>query len=46
MKCLSSLNKALLCKWSWRFANDRGALWDQVIRGKYGKEQGVGALRK
>ena len=40
VKCLSSLNKALLCKWSWRFANERGALWNQVIRGKYGEEQG------
>ncbi|RVW76760.1 hypothetical protein CK203_050518 [Vitis vinifera] len=40
VKCLSSLNKALSCKWSWRFANERGALWNQVIRGKYGEEQG------
>ena len=40
MKCFSSLNKALLCKRSWRFANKRKALWNQVIRGKYGEEQG------
>ena len=40
VKCLSSCNKALLCKWSWKFANERKALWNQVIRGKYGKEQG------
>ena len=24
VKSLSTLNKALLCKWSWRFANERG----------------------
>ena len=40
VKCLSSLNKALLCKWSGRFANERGALLNQVIRGKCGEEHG------
>ena len=40
VKCLSNLSKALLCKWNWRFANEREALWDQVIRGKYGEERG------
>ena len=40
VKCLSILNKALLCKWSWRFAIEREAFWNQVIRGKYGEEQG------
>ncbi|RVW52857.1 putative ribonuclease H protein [Vitis vinifera] len=25
---------------SWRFANERGVLWNQVISGKYGEEQG------
>ena len=40
VKCLSNLNKALLCKWNWRFANEREALWNQVIRGKYGEERG------
>ena len=25
VKCLSSLNKVLLCKWNWRFTNERGA---------------------
>lgn len=39
VKCLSSLNKAFLCKWNWRFANERGALWNQVIRAKYGEKQ-------
>ncbi|RVW12625.1 putative ribonuclease H protein [Vitis vinifera] len=40
IKCLSNLNKALLSKWNWRFANERGALWNQVIRGKYGEDRG------
>ena len=44
VKNLSSLNKALLCKWSWRYANEKGALWVEVIKGKYGEEEGVGAL--
>ena len=43
VKCLSILNKALLSKWNWRFANEREALWNQVIRGKI---EGVGALGK
>ena len=28
VKCLSTLNKALLCKWSWRFVNERRAFWN------------------
>ena len=40
MKCLSILNKALLCKWSWRFVIERGAFWNQVRGGKDGEEQG------
>ncbi|KAL6320158.1 hypothetical protein AAG906_004667 [Vitis piasezkii] len=40
IKCLSNLNKALLSKWNWRFANEREALWNQVIRGKYGEDRG------
>ena len=40
VKCLSTLNKALLCKWSWRFVNERRAFWNQVIKGKFGEEQG------
>ncbi|RVW27728.1 hypothetical protein CK203_109968 [Vitis vinifera] len=27
-------------KWNWRFANEREALWNQVIRGKYGEDRG------
>ena len=40
VKCLSFLNKALLAKWNWRFANEREALWNQVIKGKYGEDRG------
>ncbi|RVW93056.1 hypothetical protein CK203_032813 [Vitis vinifera] len=34
------LVRALLGKWVWCFANERKALWNQVIRGKYGEERG------
>ncbi|KAJ9678729.1 hypothetical protein PVL29_020805 [Vitis rotundifolia] len=40
VKCLSILNKALLSKWNWRYANEKEALWNQVIRGKYGENRG------
>ena len=40
VRSLALLNKALLCKWSWRFAVEREALWRQVICAKYGKEEG------
>ena len=36
----SSLNWALLGKWSWRFASKGDISWKQVIEGKYGKEEG------
>ena len=38
---LSILNKALLCKWIWRFANEKNALWRNVICWKFGE---VGSL--
>ncbi|RVW83895.1 hypothetical protein CK203_042030 [Vitis vinifera] len=37
---LALLNKALLCKWSWRFAVEKETLWRQVICAKYGEEEG------
>ena len=40
VKSLSFLNKTLLAKWNWRFTNEREALWNQVIRGKYGEDKG------
>ena len=40
IKELSIFYELLLCKWSWHFANKRETLWDKVVRGKYGEEQG------
>ena len=40
VKSLGLLNKALLGKWSGRFANEKKALWNQVIRRKYREEIG------
>ena len=40
IKSLSKLNKALLCKWSWRFANDQNALWRKAICCKFGESIG------
>ena len=37
---LSKMNKALLCKWCWRFANERDTLWRLVIRTKFGEKDG------
>ena len=37
---LSILNRALLCKWNWRFANERDNLWRRVISRKFGEEDG------
>ena len=40
MKNLSILNKALLRKWSWWYAREKEAWWVEVIRRKYGEEEG------
>ena len=40
IKCFSNMNKALLSKWSWRFANDRKSLWRSAIRCKFGESSG------
>ena len=37
LRNFSRLNKALLCKWSWRFANERNALWKKVVSSKFGE---------
>ena len=42
---LSLMNSALLCKWNWRFANEREALWRSVISLKYGVEEGSWCTR-
>ncbi|KAJ9674040.1 hypothetical protein PVL29_023536 [Vitis rotundifolia] len=34
------MNRALLSKWNWRFANERRAFWKKVISKKYGVEEG------
>ena len=40
VKSLFWFNKALLSKWCWRFAIERGPFWNEVIRGKYGEQEG------
>ena len=40
LKIFFKMNKALLCKWSWRFANERNPLWRKVICSKFGKTNG------
>ena len=37
---LSILNRALLCKWSWRFVVERDSFWKLIISRKFGKEGG------
>ncbi|RVX17120.1 putative ribonuclease H protein [Vitis vinifera] len=37
---LSTLNRAFLCKWNWRFANERENFWRHVISRKFGEEEG------
>ena len=40
LRRLSILNKALMCKWCWRFANERDSHWRKVIRCKFGEDYG------
>ena len=40
IKSFSKMNKTLLCKWSWRFVNDRNALRRKVICCKFGESVG------
>ena len=40
IKKLSTLNKALLCKWSWRFIQEQDAFLNILITVKYGEDQG------
>ena len=46
VKGLYKLNKALLEKWNWRFANERNALWRETISKKFGEMQGGWCLGK
>ena len=40
LRRFSILNKALLCKWCWRFANEMDSFWIKVIRCKFGEDYG------
>ena len=42
---LSTLNRALLCKWSWRFAVERDSYWKLIISKKFGVERGWWSTR-
>ena len=43
---LALINSALLCKWNWRYANEREAFWRRVISHKYGEEEGGWCTRE
>ena len=43
---LSTLNKALLCKWNRCFVNERETLWKHVISRKFGEEEGGWCTRE
>ena len=40
IRSLAILNKALLGKWLWRFANENDPLWKQIIFRKYSFQEG------
>ena len=40
LRSISKLNKALLSKWCWWFANEMNSLWKNVIRNKF--VEGIG----
>ena len=40
VKCLGTLNKALLAKWIWMFTNEDNLLWKNIISLKYGVDMG------
>ena len=46
VRSISNLNRALLGKWSWRFMEEQGTLWKQVISRKYGVEEGGWCTRE
>ena len=43
---LSTLNRALLCKWNWRFVVEIESLWRLVISRKFGVEEGGWCTRE
>lgn len=46
VKCLSVLNKALLCKWIWCFSKESSYLWRKIIEHKFGVGLGGGVYVK
>lgn len=40
---LSTLNSALLGKWSWRFATEEDSTWRKLVVLKYGADEGSGS---
>ena len=40
IKSLSKMNRALVCKWSLQFVNDRNSLWRKIICSKFGETNG------
>ena len=46
VRYLSNLNRALLCKWLWRFSNERNSLWGDVISRKFGLDLGGWCTRE
>ena len=46
MRNLALMNRALLCKWNWRYANEIEAFWRRVISHKYGEEEGGWCTRE
>ena len=41
VKCLSTLNRALLFEWDWCFVEEREALWKKVINRSLGWKKGM-----
>ncbi|CBI24109.3 hypothetical protein VitviT2T_017099 [Vitis vinifera] len=40
VRCLNSLNMALICKWIWCFYKEMDAFWRKVFCGKFGELEG------
>ena len=41
VRCLSTLNRALLFEWDWCFVEEREALWNKVINRSLGWKKGM-----
>ena len=39
-ECKVMVVKCTLAKWSWQYANEKGPLWIDVMKGKFGEEEG------